>query len=461
MNCGARMAYRWCVIFLALIAPPVLSHEKILNNFDFSADFNSPCENGARCAALPDLINYALKFSYDSREEVERLFQARKAVLEKLGSVLPNITINEALGFKSMGMLGMASSMVGFLFPNRWIEWRQKKAEAKSELEAYKTLLGNRALAVQSIYYSIQSRIWRVRVYEHYISHLKMVIDRLRKQRLAGGRPISEGDLGVLEAVLAKLHYEKVLQVNNLSYAFPLLANSIGLQINPSHDVIPVRPSTIWSLSNRHPLGPATIVHAALDFSTELNTIDLMIDAAHKNKTSNYYDFFDPESGSKFGVGLGQRIKIARSAVSVLAIKKESIRSDIAVNVFRLLNSYNAALESFVASEQALGFLESVRDDVEDNIQNIGSKFDLSPLIRYFDLANGTAVRLIDAYFTFKSAEAGLCRATWSGQDYQLVKEYIVDQLEPNYDVVKKQHGFRTKIRKFFRHKSRPSEPTE
>jgi len=426
--------------------------EIFLSTFDFQKHYPSPCEQSENCFSLNSLIGHALRFSYDSREEIELLFQARKKALEQLGAILPHITITQAAAIKDIGILGAASAFIGFLFPNRWFDWKEKRAQAQAELEAFKTLLANRANAVQTIYFTLQVQIWNMRIYKHYIDQMVKLCAALTEQRTLYGRNITGEDIGVLEVAIAKLRYNNAFQAENLTYTYPLLANAIGLEVLAHKNWFAVEAHDLQTLKDYSVIESDKFVKEARSLSTELKTLDFLIVAAENNKKSNYFDFFDPGSGSGLGLGLGQRIKISRSAKKVLKIQRKSTWSQIGVNIFNQMNNHNDSLNSGKAAERALSFLDGIRVEVEKNIQDHKAPFNVTSAVRYFKNAVGTGLRFSTAYFIFRTAEAALNRATWFGPNYQAVKDYINKDLNNDYREVKKRHRFRHCFTQLFRH---------
>ncbi len=427
-----------------------LADEKIMHTFDFDQKFPSPCDL-APCHDIKSLIKHGLGFSYDTREAIELLFQARTTALQKLGHILPHINLGSAV---SMGVdknkLDFISSFVGFLFPNRWLDWRKDRQEAASELESYKTLLANRANAIQAVYLSIQTQVWNIRIIQHYLQEMAHIINFLQEQKDTRTRHIDDDDISVLQNLIAKLKYDLAFQ-DNLSATFPELAQAIGLEIKPSDNEMPLKPTRIKSLKSIPLAVESRYVTQALLKSTELKGLDHMIAAAKSGKKSNYFEFFDPATDSELGYGYGQRIKIANSSIKVIEIQKERTKSEISLLIFRTINNYNDALAACNAADDGLAVLEKMRVAIDENLKRTDIPFDINKAVRYFDIAAGAAIRYSTSYFLFKISEAALHRSTWEGSIYKIVQNYIDLNIEKNYQQAKINHSWF--YRKFCRKK--------
>jgi len=178
------MAKIFHVFFIfAFFCGSVCSLEHKLRNFDFTKDSPFRVKEGEYRYDLRALIRYSMRNSYDTRQEMEVLFQVRKAALLKLSSMLPHANLAQAYSFDITDILGMATMFVGFLFPNRWFDWKQQRVLAKSELESFKTMLANRANTVQNVYYSIQVQMWNLLIVKHYIDEVERLIETLEEQK--------------------------------------------------------------------------------------------------------------------------------------------------------------------------------------------------------------------------------------------------------------------------------------
>jgi hypothetical protein len=423
------------LLFASLICQNNLYAEKkhLLNTFNFNHQYPSPCEDTRKkCYDVVALTKHALMNSYESREKIEQLFQARKHSLEKLGALLPHVNIGSVFAMAGRSILDFASSFVGFLFPSRRYVWQANRQHAAAELESLKTLLANRAHAVQEIYYAIYLQIWSIRIYEHYIEEIEHLIEYLQNQRATSKREVSDEAIGVLINIGAKLKYD-LAYLDKLPATYAELAQALGIEINENNYKLPLLPQAVRSLRHKEPVKEADFLNKALTRSTEVTSLEHLLKAAQLNKKSTYYDFFDPESNNNLGYGYKQRIRVSRSAVRVIGIHRERTESQISLNVFRAVNDYNDALIGSKAAEEGLEALEDIRKAMEEHVRRNDVPFDINQAVRYFEIENQAVQRYCTSYFLYKIARASLDRYVWEGKVYQVVQDYIREDIDVNF----------------------------
>lgn len=452
--------------------------------FNFKKQAPESCKKeDPDCITTQELIQMALKQSYESREKIEALFQVRRKTKEILGNMLPRLNIGSAMTVATLSMPDTIYMFVGFLFPNRWLHWKENRVLEEAEIESYRSLLANRVNVVQDIYFVIQKHFWGMSLYKHYMDQISVTVDELKTQNDRGLRRISIEDLNVLENIKARLRYHRA-GLDNLMTTKALMAQAVGLDFDRSWMRLkfmttrlhPLTDARTWydnpeamtqvypeclKTDNPNPEAEDLVgncINVALERSTEIKSIDHLIDAAKNGKRSNYFEFIDPRSNNDLGYGFGQRIKIHKSKMEVLRVQRDRWEAQIRVDMIKAYNELKAGLERNLAAESGLRNLEALRVACEEMIRNPNTVFDINMVFRFFEFSVDSAVTYLFSFFEVRSAQAIFNRYTWNGPLYEFVEDYADNLLEIDYEKVEQKHKlrfFRRLIEKAMGHKKK------
>ena len=142
--------------------------------------------NGEKCLKLDDVIVQAKKNSFASRKKVEDLYQARKNIKVKVGSLLPGINtslgIDLTFGIINGEFINIIPSFLGFLVPDNWFRWKESKLFYMSEKYSFITLLANQVNTVENIFYTINSLRKSSGQTLNAFPHLFAIANQLRKR---------------------------------------------------------------------------------------------------------------------------------------------------------------------------------------------------------------------------------------------------------------------------------------
>jgi hypothetical protein len=423
--------------------------------FDLSTPFPSPCDNPAqKCYTIKEMVDASLRKQYESRQAVEQLFQAKTAIKLSVSAIAPHFNLgmayNDYFSFNpAITTMDLASNFVGFLFPNRWFNWKANKILVDAEIEGMKSLYANQVLVILNTYYSIQNQIWQFRVHQHYIDALQQLLDVLHRQNDAGMRTesnkIRADDLAILENFKARLVYN-LAYIDNLSATYPYLAYAMALDFSQDWSDLVVAPDHIKKIGSL-PLGrPQEYYQLAEENSSELANVRDLLKAARLNKKSNFFDIFDPAAGVDFGLGYPQRIKLSKANIKILEIQLERTLAQIRISINKSLNNYNDSIIALNTLEPQFALLPEVVAAVVKNVNNVGEPFDCLKAARYFETAYFTYTAYVSSYYLLKANAAGLERATWRNPYFQQVLDYAKNYLPETYQIVKKTHSLKFKF---------------
>lgn len=434
-------------VFLSISVWSENSHE--LKIFDLNKSYNKECISNKKCYKIQELVKTSLHSSIDSREEVLRLYQARAAVKIKLGQILPQLDLDKTLSaaVDLSASIDTGLPFVGFLFPNRWFDWKSSRILKKAETEVLHTVLVNRAQAILGYTYDIQMQKWSIRILEFYIQEINNLINYLSTYRQSGPYKVTQEDLAVLENMKAKFIFSRAY-IDALSAVLPQLATALGLDPNFDWSSLMIEDHDFKSIKKEQRREYQEFWPEALKQSTEIKNIKYLVEAAKANKKSNYFDFLDPDSSINCGYGFGPRINTARSNVAIIELQLQRTTMQLSNAIQNALNNYNDAIDSFPGLENGLMRLDTIRAGVQEHINNTNTALDINRIVRHFKYAKGQALLYVSSYFTFRAAEADLNRYTWSGGIYNIVRDYINYELPSVLEEARKAQSFRYALKR-------------
>lgn len=437
-----------------------------LGFFDFSQKQPSPCNKEVKCYAPMDLVIETMRSGLEARQQIQVLFQAVKQSHVTMAQILPHINpTNMAdsilsfrladlvpyLNFASIAQsivdnaqtmtIGTFMPVAGFLFPNRWYDWRASRNVMHAQEEALSSVFANQTLASLQIYFDIERQIRLIKILKYYVKEINALIRFLEEQTVNGQKRAKISDIAVLKNIIGQFQNDRAW-IDALSAVRPQLATLIGLSPEIDWSKLKTKPYEFTSLSGESFGTYFDFWPDAEDLSPELNNIRYLIKAAKKNKRSVTFDIFDPDSSDNLDFGYSSRIKIARCNVGILEIRLEATKRQISNAIHNALNTHNVALAAALGVENSFKYLPGIRAVVERNINDTSVPLDITKIARYFQYAEGQAIRLVNAYFAFRSAEAALNRYSWRGPYYEVVSDFIENQVPKTLAKTKKAHSF-------------------
>lgn len=405
------------------------SHQ--LGLFDFNANnrqYNG--KKGNRGHSINALIKKSLNYSIASQIELQNLYQARAAIRISLGQILPQFDPSSALaaGIDLSASIDTVLPLIGSIFPNRWYNFKATYILRKAEKYMVHAVLANRAQIIQDIYYNIQMQIWSIKILEFYDAELEELINFLENHRRKGKNKITLAAIGMLENEKAEMAYDRSF-IDALSASLPQLATEVGL--NPAFDwsELMVEPCDLESLKGENLTKFYDYWPQAEVESPEIKYASEAIRAARANKYASYLNFLDIAADNTINFGTFSLYKSARSQVDVCTLELRNTKMQLSNNIQNALNNYNDAVVAIPQLENAMLKLEDMRQEVEKKLNDKKSKIDMNEILWYFKYAKGQALRLVAGYFTFKTAQADLNRFTWNGPIYDVIKDYISEEL--------------------------------
>jgi hypothetical protein len=408
-----------------------------INLFDFDQP-TIPGHVNNKARSLEELAYQALESSLDSREKVQLVYQAYANSRAKLGDILPQIDVGSIITSSVDKAFSSETALpfVGFLFPNRWFDWKTLKILKQAEQENLATIYANKMLIMQNIYFDIQRQIWSIELLNFYINQITNLLDFITRNNNA---PVE--DLAILKNRRSTMIYQRAY-IDALSSSLPLLATEIGL--DPNHDWadLKIKYPRLTSIKNKEKYHYDDFWSNATLRSTELNNVGLILKAAESHKKSVLWDFFDPATSCTFGYGYVQRVKIASSSIDIIQIQVKRTQMQLSNAIQDALNNYNDSIDAYGAIDESLAELQKLALNLEEQLNDPERSLDITKIERFYKYATGQGLRFINLYFALHSSEANLLRYSWEGRLYAMTRNYIDTRLPQLLNATKKSYKF-------------------
>ena len=314
------------------------------------------------------------------------------------------------------------------------------------EAENLISIYGNLALNVQTTYYSVRQQMWLIRVLEFYIDEIDRMIAFLRHQQIDGEPRASEENIALLKSLRGQWATQLAF-TNNLTATLPLLSSLMGLDPSLDWGHMPVEPDVLdFNLSMPVPEYDE-IWEVAVSRSPEVKNMLNQLEAAKHNKSAAKYTYLDPATGVNLGYGYTQNIKIKRSLMQVSNIQVQQAKLSLQTSIQSSINNIWDAHEGTPNIRSALEALGFIRRGVEQHLNDDTEPLDIQRVMRYLVYAQSSALSFVNMYYFFYVNKATLERFTWTGDAYEYVKQYLMEQLPKSLKEVEKSASFRTAMK--------------
>lgn len=371
------------------------------------------------CFKLSQIIKNTLEHGFESREQAQKVYQARLDINNKVSALLPSLNLGSVISLAQSSFFSVIPSLVGFAFPSNWFAFKESNKLLNAEMASYKTLLANQVTTVESLYLTIHNHLTNRDILIYYHELIATAIDYITKQEALLSRKVEGEELGYLKNILARVE-RKLLQVQSLiDDLLPTLAslfdfqrdwqkiNIEALDFSMPHDIISIDPQNHLDL--------------VYEKSSELETLNGLEDAAKLVRKSKYFDFLDPE-GDGLGFNYTTKLKIAKSQQDQIQVRLQKMRASLKLALIHALNSYNTAVESYKNGKKQIDSLKQSAGALSAHLLSF-EDLDIERIDRYFENAIKADIQKNTSMHMFKQSLASLDRLKWKGDIYEDIEK--------------------------------------
>ena len=301
-----------------------------------------------RCYTLEEIVEKLKRDNYDIRDKLQGLIQVRHNIKVKRARLIPSFNLSLGVSAGLMDFIAVPS-LLGFLFPSNWFNWKESKLFYLAQRESYKTLLANQISTGIELYFILHQEFVDTEIYSHYYSLIKNIESFFEEEIKKGNKKITSYHLRRLRSFKSSAKIKAILLENEFKDTFPLLANLMAMPIDERWDQSSIILKKLPTLSKFKKEDPNAFYHEVINLSPEVKAIEYLLLATKYTKKSRIFSFLTPSASNDESLGAGyiSQIKIVKSRKKQLEIKKEKTASLLKVSIHSLILNHNAAIDTY------------------------------------------------------------------------------------------------------------------
>lgn len=353
---------------------------------------------------MVELTNQARIQSYQSQKSFQKLFQARRNISVKVGTLLPHLSMGVLLNAATMGAIGgsffmplqLIAPLLGFIYPSSWFALKESKLMFEAEKRYYIATIANEINTVEILYLEANKTRAMMEAYKKVQLDLNEVLEHIYIQNEVN--PIPFVSYAKLEILKERLDSELKVLDEMLWIQSTELAHAVGLS-EKERDSFKIKPiqnfKPTFTKMNLEKLKKEVISRAV-----EINAGEYLSLASEFAIKKRKWDFLsssnDPETS--IGYSYGSSIQIAKADKKILDLELLEFKE-------RFFSQIEATHKNYELTVDTVGNFKRIEDSA----------------IRYYELAK--------AKLEFQEAN-----------DYKEYAEAIMDYLTSVADKINHEH---------------------
>ncbi len=330
-----------------------------------SESVSSDIKDGA--FALSDLWKRVLTTSYDTRIAAEKLFQAHQEVKVVRSRLFPSMSLGGIISLVNypLSAASMIGSLVPFIFPSNWFDFKREAAVYEGEVMSYKALVANQMNLVEDMVHAIVRDQQLLVRYQNARTILDSSREMVSLRVGLGYAP--ESDLMELEDLIYKNQADISQMEQGLVSQVAILSRGVGL--SPRTGIKTLVAPELIPIATRGPLNPTDIMAEALSGSLEIRQVMFLEKAAELHKLGEAFSFINPSEWIGFNEGTIHKIKIAQSALREVQLMRKNMENKVEEQVISLTSLHNQLLDQNRILELSLANRHKNLEQVESLYQ--------------------------------------------------------------------------------------------
>ena len=297
---------------------------------------------------LDEALGFARFDDYKIDQSAERIFKAKADVQIARGNLLPRLSgqtvISQFLySITGFGEVSMVQSLIPFIFPTNWFQWKASKSNLKAEKAAYQALQGQEMLSLEVIYYALNRDLGILRDTEQFQAFLIQMRGMLVEQSSFGwtdqnlnnfiNQKINnyQIDFNILQSLIV----EEMASFNQAMALSPLDGQNVG--ITELHEP---------GIAEMAILEPRNFADLAQSHSPEVLALQYTLEAGVNSYWGNVFSFFT--AGDYISIDFGYKARLDRSMSNRKELEKRIKETRYAIETSCVLVSthYNLAIKN-------------------------------------------------------------------------------------------------------------------
>ena len=367
---------------------------------------------------VKELIKSARSKNYAIRINAEKVYRARQKIRVAMGRLLPSLNFGTIMAGVQQDYFDLVPSLLGFLFPSNWFQWKESKLYFEAERFNYGAMIANEINAIESVSYRILSVVNLEKIYIKYLKKVKKIV-RLERKRRDAGEASAEVTVEFENIQLRMEHDLYVLQ-NDISKMLSELAHTVAVDIDEDWDSFQIAAVKLPDLGSTTPVDSIDLIDEIMDKSLEREALAYLRLAAKYSKYNRSFQFLSPDGDAdgSFGFGYLANINIGKSYEYEVAIKQDELDSNILVAVRKAVSDHNFSIDLY--SKSKLGYQNSlVWYDILNAKYNEVGEMEPSEYLKALESLLAFHSRLLQSQYNYLISKAQIDRLTWNRSYYR------------------------------------------
>lgn len=332
------------------------------NTFDKEPEF--PLEPPT-LLSVQDAVHRALESNLDTRIGFEHVIQAKQSVTAAYLNLIPHLTTN-LIWNADPGFISAIATLQGlapFVLPTYWLQAKESSWDLKVKRDADLILKADLASMVEQLSYAIDRDQKIMMIQDRTLKEISKFQEKVRGLELAG--QIQIGSAESIEPLLIRIHNDLEKSKDLVMSDRYVISQALGFHNPEAVSGITLAAAPTPSGDKIEKVAFAALVSQR---SFELQQLDYLKEIAKLKKVELYFAWIDPtgDPKSSFGFNTIPQLKVAKSQIKELELKREQLKIAVYQNAYRIADEYNSTLGWFSsrASDIENAVLVSIENDL-------------------------------------------------------------------------------------------------
>ena len=308
--------------------------------------------------SLDQAIQRVLGLNLDARIGFEHVLQAKHAVTAAYLNLIPHLTTN-LIWNADPGYISVIATLQGlapFVLPSYWLQAKESQIDLKIKEDAETILRADLASMVEQLAYGFDRDYEIIQTYDQTLATLNQFKNYIKDKEKNGELP--SGSAHSLRSIRKRLLSDQKKIQHLLQEERYTVSQALGFH-NPEAVtriyVLPLDPSLKPKI-----LVKSEVASLAIRRSFELHQLENLKKIAQLRRIELYFTWMDPTGDPKSGFGFNTiaQLKISKSQMRELELRKEQIEQTIYQNAYRIVDHYNSTLDYMSQLDSGSLFLD-------------------------------------------------------------------------------------------------------
>lgn len=354
------------------------------DRFEFSAPVTLEVEPPTTFT-LDEAVQKAILRSWSSRIQVEDLFQSREKLRESYLNLAPHFGYRSIASLASVSpwfMVATIGDFLPFLLPTRWLEIFERKNLNQAEELSLSIFHADLATEVETLAYLMERDINIRAFYQALGIEIEALAVHFGDDEKSGRmKNILTNIVDLLK--LSVMDFEPVIAVERarLSDLLGFNAGNVVRRIELGFEAEPIDVAALLDDGEK-------MATQALQRSLELRQMQYLIKVAQLHKKTFYFNWIDPDVGSRLSgsLGLMPLMEISASSIRQLEVKRDKVKSQVFGKVFWYIGERNHAVKSSKVARKVYDFEKQRLFEMIEKLQKIGATSSEDPELLELEL---------------------------------------------------------------------------